>query len=77
MYSRLSSVFSCPSVFRNIRLPRMEKPTSSMGVDSAIDLEDRDPNNLNQHLQVCFYIKLIYSANLQWSLTIIVIFPEN
>ncbi|XP_043283843.1 caveolin-3-like isoform X2 [Venturia canescens] len=30
----------------------MEKPESSMGVDSAVDLEDRDPNNLNQHLQV-------------------------
>lgn len=25
---------------------------SSMGPDSAMDLEDRDPNNLNEHLQV-------------------------
>ncbi|XP_044010623.1 caveolin-3-like isoform X2 [Aphidius gifuensis] len=27
---------------------------SSMGPDSAMDLEDRDPNNLNDHLQVNF-----------------------
>ncbi|XP_015599019.1 caveolin-3-like isoform X2 [Cephus cinctus] len=31
---------------------RMEKPESSMGGGSVVDLEDRDPNNLNQHLQV-------------------------
>ncbi|XP_046745744.1 caveolin-3-like isoform X1 [Diprion similis] len=30
----------------------MEKPDSSMGGGSVIELEDRDPNNLNQHLQV-------------------------
>ncbi|XP_011501456.1 PREDICTED: caveolin-3-like [Ceratosolen solmsi marchali] len=30
----------------------MEKPTSSMEDDSNIDLEDRDPNRLNRHIQV-------------------------
>ncbi|XP_032456149.1 caveolin-3-like isoform X2 [Nasonia vitripennis] len=30
----------------------MEKPESSMGDDSRVDLEDRDPHRLNQHLQV-------------------------
>lgn len=34
----------------------MEKPESSMGGGSMIELEDRDPNNLNQHLQVIFII---------------------
>ncbi|KAK0079801.1 hypothetical protein PV325_000810 [Microctonus aethiopoides] len=30
----------------------MEKPGSSMGPESVEEFEDRDPNNLNQHLQV-------------------------
>ncbi|TGZ52093.1 Glutaryl-CoA dehydrogenase [Temnothorax longispinosus] len=38
----------CPT----IRIPGMEKPESSAAAESAEELEDRDPNNLNQHLQV-------------------------
>ncbi|XP_029164605.1 caveolin-3-like isoform X1 [Nylanderia fulva] len=38
----------CPA----IRIPGMEKPESSAGGESVIELEDRDPNSLNQHLQV-------------------------
>lgn len=38
----------CPA----IHIPGMEKPESSAGGESAAELEDRDPNNLNQHLQV-------------------------
>ncbi|XP_050461097.1 caveolin-3-like isoform X1 [Cataglyphis hispanica] len=44
------SMPKCPA----IRIPGMEKPESSTGGESmgAAELEDRDPNNLNQHLQV-------------------------
>ncbi|XP_020287375.1 caveolin-3-like isoform X1 [Pseudomyrmex gracilis] len=38
----------CPTV----RIPGMEKPESSGEAESAVELEDRDPNSLNQHLQV-------------------------
>jgi len=38
----------CPT----IRIPGMEKPESSAEGESAVELEDRDPNSLNQHLQV-------------------------
>ncbi|XP_015126089.1 caveolin-3 isoform X1 [Diachasma alloeum] len=34
----------------DIECPMMEKPSSS--VNSIVDLEDRDPNGLNEHLQV-------------------------
>ncbi|XP_034943730.1 caveolin-3-like isoform X2 [Chelonus insularis] len=30
----------------------MDKPNSTMGPESEADFEDRDPNNLNPHLQV-------------------------
>lgn len=38
----------CPT----LRIPGMEKPESSAEGESAVELEDRDPNSLNQHLQV-------------------------
>lgn len=36
----------------------MEKPESSTGDESNGELEDRDPNSLNKHLQVCWKIFL-------------------
>lgn len=36
----------------NFKLPGMDKPASSVEGESAAELEDRDPNSLNQHLQV-------------------------
>ncbi|KAH0549132.1 caveolin-3-like isoform X1 [Cotesia glomerata] len=45
MFIRLTSCF-------NRLLPPMEKPGSSIGPESSAELEDRDPNNLNHHLQV-------------------------
>ncbi|XP_014478854.1 PREDICTED: caveolin-3-like [Dinoponera quadriceps] len=38
----------CPT----LRIPGMEKPESSAEGESGAELEDRDPNSLNQHLQV-------------------------
>ncbi|XP_011157539.1 caveolin-3 isoform X1 [Solenopsis invicta] len=46
--SLLCGMPKCPT----IRIPGMEKPESSAGGESAGELEDRDPNSLNQHLQV-------------------------
>lgn len=38
-----------------LKLAEMNKAESSIGGGSAISLEDRDPNNLNQHLQVAMW----------------------
>jgi len=35
----------------------MEKPESSAEGESAVELEDRDPNSLNQHLQVIAHLR--------------------
>lgn len=51
MLGRLKNSCSVPSC-ASLKIPGMEKPESSAGGESAADLEDRDPNSLNQHLQV-------------------------
>lgn len=47
-----TTLTSLPLLPPGFNLAGMEKPESSMGGGSMIELEDRDPNNLNQHLQV-------------------------
>lgn len=53
MLARIRNSFHCgmPKC-PTIRIPGMEKPESSAEGESAVELEDRDPNSLNQHLQV-------------------------
>ncbi|XP_012278879.1 caveolin-3-like [Orussus abietinus] len=52
MFSRLKSVFQCTAIKQNFRIPGLEKQeNSSIGDGSVGELEDRDPNNLNRHLQ--------------------------
>lgn len=50
----------------SVKLLTMEKPGSSMGPESVEEFEDRDPNNLNQHLQVCFWTSMFskYQSNI-------------
>ncbi|CAK9799345.1 Cav3 [Anthophora quadrimaculata] len=53
MLSRFRNAFKCSlPKCQNFRFPGMEKPESSMEDESNAELEDRDPNNLNKHLQV-------------------------
>ncbi|OXU20058.1 hypothetical protein TSAR_014350 [Trichomalopsis sarcophagae] len=52
MRSCVKDAFQCPAIRQNFTISGMEKPESSMGDDSRVDLEDRDPHRLNQHLQV-------------------------
>ncbi|CAL7940422.1 unnamed protein product [Xylocopa violacea] len=53
MLSRFKGAFRCPvPKCRNFKFPGMEKPESSNGDESNAELEDRDPNDLNKHLQV-------------------------
>ncbi|KAF7384330.1 hypothetical protein HZH66_012580 [Vespula vulgaris] len=51
MLARFKNACQCGTPKCNFHLPGMEKPESSADGASAMDLEDRDPNSLNQHLQ--------------------------
>lgn len=53
MLSKIRGIFRCDTICDNFRLSAMEKAESSID-GSVADLEDRDPNNLNQHIQVFF-----------------------
>lgn len=51
----------------------MEKPGSSIGPESGTELEDRDPNNLNHHLQVFLnIIFIIVSKNFNGYIFIVI-----
>ena len=52
MFARVKRAFRCPAVLQNFSVTGMEKAESSLGDGSHEDLEDRDPHNLNGHLQV-------------------------
>ena len=59
--SRFRRMFKCSlPKCHNFRFPAMEKPESSTGDESNVELEDRDPNSLNKHLQVCYHYDKIY-----------------
>ncbi|XP_043466769.1 caveolin-3-like isoform X1 [Leptopilina heterotoma] len=51
MLSKIRGIFRCDTICENFRLSAMEKAESSID-GSVADLEDRDPNNLNRHIQV-------------------------
>ena len=55
MLSRVREALRCNTTCVNFQIPDMEKAESSIEEGSVADLEDRDPNNLNQHLQVRFF----------------------
>lgn len=55
MYSRVKHAFPCTALRKNFTISGMDKADSSLG---DMDLEDRDPNRLNQHLQVCLTLRL-------------------
>ncbi|XP_031847719.1 caveolin-3 isoform X1 [Nomia melanderi] len=53
MLARIRRAFNCTlPKCGNFKFPGMEKAGSSVADESNADLEDRDPNSLNQHLQV-------------------------
>lgn len=54
MFSRIREALRCDTTCVNFQIPDMEKAESSIEGGSVADLEDRDPNNLNQHIQVRF-----------------------
>lgn len=51
MISKVRRFLRCDTICENFQIPAMEKAESSID-GSVADLEDRDPNNLNQHIQV-------------------------
>ena len=52
MIFRVREALRCGTTCINFQIPDMDKTDSSIEAGSVADLEDRDPNNLNQHLQV-------------------------